>query len=145
MKPSEKISYLARKAKNRLRVWKDRGRAWLDLPLADLIRRMGRPLPEALRHSYFRIASVRASKRYDPKPYPDPMVIFETAGLFRDPHLGWDGLVTGGFEMHDIKIPPADAERYHAVFIPALAGPLKEVLRHARSRRDDPVAISASR
>jgi hypothetical protein len=73
------------------------------------------------------------------------MVIFETKGLFRDPHLGWDGLVTGGLEIHEISIAWEDEERYHSVFIPAVAEPFREVLRAARSRRRDPVLTSASR
>lgn len=134
---SEKVSYLARKTENRLRLWKNRAWAGLHLPLGDLLRRMGRPLPEALRYTYFRLNSLRASRRYDPKPYPGRMVIFEASGFFRDPHLGWDGLVTGGIEVCDVSFRGGSAERYHTVFIPALAEPLKEALRAARSRQDD--------
>ena len=144
LKGSEKVAYLARKANNRLRAWRNRARASLNMLLGDILRRMGRPLPEALRNTYFRTNSERASKRYDPKPYPGSMVIFETRGLFRDRHLGWDGLVAGGLEIHEIASPASGEGRYHAVFIPALAEPFREVLRSARSRRD-PVFPRASR
>jgi amino acid adenylation domain-containing protein len=134
MRPAEKISYLRRKAFDRIRLWKRRASTRLALPVADFLRRMGRPLPETLRHTYFRLNSLRASKRYKPQPYPGRMVIFETRGLFRDRFLGWEGIVTGGFEIHEVSIPAVDSERYHAAFIPALAGALNEVLAAARSR-----------
>ena len=101
-------------------------------------------MPEALRYTYFRLNSLRASRRYDPKPYPGRMVIFEASGFFRDPHLGWDGLVTGGIEVCNVSFRGGSAERYHTVFIPALAEPLQEALRAARSRQDD-LTKSASR
>jgi len=145
VKASERVSYLARKAKNRLGVWKRAAEARVEMALGDFLRRRGRPLPEALRQTYFRSNSERASRRYAPASYPGPMVIFETKGLFRDPHLGWDGLVTGGLEIHEISIAWEDEERYHSVFIPAVAEPFLGVLRAARSRRRDPVLTTASR
>jgi hypothetical protein len=30
------------------------------------------------------------------------MIIFRSPGIYSDPHLGWDGLVTGGIETCDI-------------------------------------------
>src|SRR6202023_3157841 len=80
VKESERVSYLARKAKNRLRTWKRGAEARVEMALGDFLRRRGRPLPEALRHTYFRSNSERASQRYAPACYPGPMVIFETKG-----------------------------------------------------------------
>lgn len=128
MRTTEKLSYLGRKARNRIRLWQRRISSRLTIPVADFLRRMGRPLPEGLRHTYFRLNSLRASHRYRPEPYPGKMVIFETRGLFRDRLLGWEGLVTGGFEIHEVSIPAVDSDRYHATFIPALAAPLRDVL-----------------
>ena len=105
VKASKRVSYLARKAKNRLRAWKRAAEARVEMALGDFLRRRGRPLPEALRHTYFRSNSERASRRYAPASYPGPMVIFETKGLFRDPHLGWDGLVTGSWRSMKSRSP----------------------------------------
>ena len=59
------------------------------------------------------------------------MVLFENRGLFRDKHLGWDGWITGGLEVHEIDVPDALAGRYHAAFISAVAGSFREILRAA--------------
>ncbi|MGI8581609.1 MAG: non-ribosomal peptide synthetase [Chitinophagaceae bacterium] len=61
-----------------------------------------RPLPEALGNLYFWETNADIVRRYKPKPYPGKMIIFRSPGIYSDPHLGWDGLVTGGIETFDI-------------------------------------------
>ena len=130
----QKVEYLTRKGGRRLGRWKRRLEARLNTPIGDLYRKLGRPLPERLRHTYFRSASDRAADRYAPAPYPGRMVLFENRGLFRDRHLGWDGWITGGLEVYEIDVPNAVPGRYHAAFISAVAGSLREILR-AESER----------
>lgn len=128
----EKLAYLAKKAKTRFEIWRlelgNRFHALL-LPVGDLYRAFGRPLPEVLRHTYFRSKSLRATKRYSPPPYPGRMVLFESRGRFQDTHLGWDGWVVGGLEVHEIPVAELQPGRYHASFISAVGKPLREVLR----------------
>ena len=135
----EKIWYLAKRGRNRFRIWRNALRARVHLEIGDLFRLLGRPLPEGVRHTYFRASSVRASMRYAPASYPGRMFLFERMGAFRDRHMGWDGLVTGGLEIHQIPARVASAEEYHRFFIPALAGPLKEVLHAVASGRNEAV------
>ena len=135
----EKIGYLARKGKKRLDLWRQRLRARVHLWIGDLFRVLGRPLPEGVRHTYFRANSVRESVRYAPTPYPGRLFLFERMGAFRDRHMGWDGLVTGGLEIHEISARVAAAEEYHRFFIPALAGPLKQVLDGVTTGRNEAV------
>ena len=135
----EKIWYLAKRGRNRFRIWRNRLRARVHLGIGDLFRLLERPLPEGVRHTYFRANSVRASLRYAPPSYPGRMFLFERMGAFRDRHLGWDGLVTGGLEIREIPARVASAQEYHRFFIPALAGRLKEVLHAVASGRNEPV------
>ena len=141
----EKVDYLRRKAASRLGRWAARARDRVHLASADVLRRRGRPLPDRLRETYFRANSARASRRFRPAVYPGGMVIFETRGLFRDPHLGWDGLVGGGFEIHEISTPVADSDRYHAVFISALAEPFREILARAHGASASGLPARAAR
>jgi hypothetical protein len=62
----------------------------------------GRSLPTIVRQSFFLHNHALAEYTYRPRPYPGKMVVFETKGLFLDPKLGWDELVTGGVEIHEI-------------------------------------------
>ena len=62
-----------------------------------------RPLPAVVRRSFFLYNHAFAEHSYRPRPYPGKMVVFETKGLFPDPELGWDELVTGGVEIHEIS------------------------------------------
>jgi len=144
MRVREKISYLAKKAKNRFRIWRNWIRALVYLEIGDVFRAAGRPLPEALRQTYFRTNSIRACKRYASSPYPGWMVLFESQGLFRDPHLGWDGWIEGGLEIHEIPVAATSADRYHALFIAAVAEPFGEVLSAASARPTDLALSTAS-
>jgi len=62
-----------------------------------------RPLPAVVRRSFFLYNHGFAEHAYRPRPYPGKMVVFETKGLFLDSSLGWDELVTGGVEIHEIS------------------------------------------
>ena len=128
----EKLSYLARKGKTRLRLWGDILRERMQAPISAVIRGMRWPLPEVLRRAYFRPMTLRATKRYAPPPYPGRMVLFETKGLFRDTHLGWDGYLRDGVEVHEISV--CDTGRYHADFIRAVSEPFQRVLAEASER-----------
>jgi hypothetical protein len=144
MRVREKISYLAKKAKNRFRIWGNRIRAVVSLWIGDVFRVAGRPLPEALRQTYFRTNSIRACKRYTSSPYPGRMVLFESQGLFRDTRLGWDGWIQGGLEIHEISVGATSADRYHALFIGAVGEPFGEVLSAASARPTDSALSAAS-
>jgi thioesterase domain-containing protein len=62
----------------------------------------GRSLPTIVRRSFFLHNHALAEYAYRPRPYPGKMVLFKTKGLFVDPNLGWDELVTGGVDIHEI-------------------------------------------
>ena len=125
----ERLFYLVRKGRGRLHLWTRLLRRRLYAPLSHLLRRMGRPLPEFLRQTYFRLMTDRAAKRYSPGPYPGRMVLFQTEGFFQDKHLGWDGYLEDGIEVHEI--PVSNTGRYHADFIRAVAEPFRRVLDDA--------------
>jgi hypothetical protein len=129
----ERLSYLIRKGGPRLELWFGDLRAWLHAPLGNLLRNAGFPLPEALRETYFRPMTERATKRYSPAPYPGRIVLFQTEGLFHDKHLGWDGYFQDGIEVHEI--PVCDTGRYHADFIRAVAEPFRRVLDATAERQ----------
>jgi amino acid adenylation domain-containing protein len=40
--------------------------------------------------------------KYKPKPYPGDMVVFRSPGIYPDPYLGWQHLVTGEIKTNDI-------------------------------------------
>ena len=132
LRGEEKLSYLVRRVKTRLRRWRDILRVRTLAPISGVIREMGWPLPEFLRRSYFRRMSLRATKRYAPHRFPGRMVLFETEGLFQDKHLGWDGYVGDGVEVHEISV--CNTGRYHADFIRAVAEPFQRVLAEASER-----------
>jgi amino acid adenylation domain-containing protein len=138
----EKLQYLNRKGNRRLGIWKRRLKVRLNHPIGDFYRKLGKPLPERVRHTYFRSASDRAAQRYAPTPYPGRMVVFENRGLFRDTHVGWDGWVGGGLEIHEIEVGSAEPGRYHAAFIAAVAAPFREILRAASERSEPPSAAA---
>ena len=140
----ERLSYLAAKGKNRIRIWRNQVRALVHLWIGDVFRAAGRPLPEILRETYFRTNSIRASKKYTSSPYPGRMVLFESEGLFRDPRLGWDGWIEGGLEIHEIPVAAASADRYHALFIGAVAEPFGEVLNAASAGSTDSALSTVS-
>jgi thioesterase domain-containing protein len=128
----EKFSYLARKGATRLRSWAAALRVRVSAPVSGLLREMGRPLPEFLRQTYFRPMTHRATRRYAPPPLPGRMVLFESQGWFQDPHLGWDGYLEDGLEVHEISV--LDTGRYHEDFIRAVADPFRRVLDDAVER-----------
>jgi amino acid adenylation domain-containing protein len=127
----ERLSYLTRKAGRRWRIWRNRLRNRFYTPVGDALRRMGRPLPEFLRHSYFRETSVRASARYHAEPLSGKMVLFVSQGLWRDPTMGWNGLLRDGLDVREVPVRSPSADRYHASFIRAVAEPFGKVLRSA--------------
>jgi hypothetical protein len=57
------------------------------------------------------------------------MDLFQAEGSFQDKHLGWDGLLEDGIEVHEI--PVCNTGRYHADFIRAVAEPFRRVLDDA--------------
>jgi len=144
MDARERISYLAKKAKNRFRIWRNQFRALVSLWIGDVFRAAGRPLPESLRQTYFRTNSIRACKKYASSPYPGRMVLFECQGLFRDSHLGWDGWIGGGLEIHEIPVADPSTDRYPALFIGAVAEPFGEVLSALSAGSTDSALSTAS-
>ncbi|MCA1581696.1 MAG: phosphopantetheine-binding protein, partial [Acidobacteria bacterium] len=100
--------------------------------VGEWFRERGRPVPAPLRRIYFLVNHGEAEAKYRPKVYPGRMVIFETAGLFRDRNLGWKDLVGGGLEIHEIS----GSHRGHrdlltGEFVKALSGDLTRLLRSA--------------
>jgi hypothetical protein len=61
-----------------------------------------RPLPEKLGKYYFLETNVDMVKAYRPQPYAGKMIIIRSPEVYKDPHLGWAGLVSGGIETCDI-------------------------------------------
>lgn len=94
----ENVASLGRKLKNHLSNVLTRWK----YALGERYRKSGRPVPEALRDLYFHALHARAEGRYRPAPYAGRMVVFTTRGLFPDPRLGWDRVVRGGVETHEI-------------------------------------------
>jgi amino acid adenylation domain-containing protein len=67
--------------------------------------REGRPLPVRLRRA--RYANHAAAKSYAPRPYDGPALLLRAsdprAGQYPVPLMGWEGLLVGEVEIHDIS------------------------------------------
>jgi amino acid adenylation domain-containing protein len=61
-------------------------------------------LPEELQN--VQEANLQALKVYDPQVYPGQMILFRATdrapGLYHDPQLGWNNLITGGIETFEV-------------------------------------------
>jgi aspartate racemase len=61
-------------------------------------------LPEELQN--VQEANLQALKVYDPQVYPGQMILFRATdrapGLYHDPQLGWNSLITGGIETFEV-------------------------------------------
>ncbi|MEO8191183.1 MAG: amino acid adenylation domain-containing protein [Acidobacteriota bacterium] len=105
--------------------------------LGEWFRRRGRPLPGPIRRFYFLWKHEESERRYQPRVYPGDMVIFETAGLFRDRNLGWKNLVGGALEV--CEIPGEHREHRDLLsgdFVRALSDELTRLIRSAASGRN---------
>ena len=89
----------------------------------------GRSLPTIVRQSFFLYNHALAEHTYRPRPYSGKMAVFKTKGLFLDSNLGWDELVTGGVDSHEI---PGEHRLHRDLmsgeFVIALADRLNEYL-----------------
>jgi amino acid adenylation domain-containing protein len=64
--------------------------------------RRGRPLPEHIRENYFLGIHAVAELAYEPSAYPGEMIVFQGAGLYDDPTLGWETLAAS---VETVAIP----------------------------------------
>lgn len=69
-----------------------------------VLKKIGRPLPEALKET--QNAIIVASRSYRPRPYSGKVTIFradkQPSGIYPDPTLGWSELVKGGLTVHEV-------------------------------------------
>jgi thioesterase domain-containing protein/acyl carrier protein len=95
-KPREALSYLRERTRTFLR---NTGYGVAQIAY-DLLVGSGRPLPGFLRQT--RYANRYAQKRYVPRPYPGPVVLFRVRDLRPDARLlGWEGLIAGAVEIYE--------------------------------------------
>ncbi len=104
LSPGKKWSYIkvkATKAKNQFRRFRKRSRRRVT---AQLLKSLGRPLPEHLRETQSSIKIAAAA--YQPKTYPGVVTLFrasrQPSGIHPDTTLGWGELVTGHLEIHEV-------------------------------------------
>jgi len=99
----ERLRYLQEKGK----LGKTRVETKLKKMACKLYLGLGRPLPPALH-------AVQEAKRnrlepYVPSVYPGKITIFRPShkpgGYYHPPHMGWNGLATGGLEIYEVPGP----------------------------------------
>jgi amino acid adenylation domain-containing protein len=95
-----------------------------------LVRRLGIPVPPSLRDYFFFLNNQQAERDYVPSPYEGRMVLFRAARLERDPFLGWEGLPSGGIEVHAIGADGSAREIMREPWVQEVASVLT---RHLRS------------
>ena len=130
--PFEILSYLSAKVRRRSG---SLGNASATPPLSRdgrCLRRLALPFPRWLGRGYVSFNSDRIAPLYQAAPYAGDMIVFTSRGLFRDPHLGWDGLVTGALEIREIDLTnnrvSSIASEYHAEFSQTIAPHLVALL-----------------
>jgi len=95
-KPREAVSYLLERSRAFLRNTQCQA---AQVAYA-LVVGSGRALPRFLRQT--RYANRYAQRRYVPRPYPGPAVLFRVCDLRPDARLlGWEGLLTGVVEIYE--------------------------------------------
>ncbi len=112
-------------------------------PYMRLRLKLGLPVPERFRETFFLALHGRAERRYDPTPYPGELVIFYGEGLYEDASLGWEGLATDG--ITSIAVPGADTDNRQMMrepYVEIIAGHLRSRLE-GLDRPPPPVAIEA--
>jgi thioesterase domain-containing protein len=95
--------------------------------------RLNREVPEEARGTYFLDLCGRAERAYSPDAYPGPMVVFYGDGLYDDPTLGWEPLVTS---VRSIGVPGEHANNRTLMADPAAAAlgeRMQEILADARA------------
>jgi thioesterase domain-containing protein len=104
LEPSERWSYIVAKttkAKNQLRRGIKDARKSIKRGVLTTLRQ---PLPEALKQTQSTIFI--AARAYRPQPYAGEVTLFradrQPAGIYPDPALGWDKLVTGRLNIHEV-------------------------------------------
>ena len=56
---------------------------------------------------FIRNVNDKAALAYQPKPYPGKITLFRPKKSyvdFNDPHYGWDGLIMGTLEIHELRV-----------------------------------------
>jgi aspartate racemase len=90
-----------------------------------------RPLPDALRNTYFLNINARAERRYQHQSYPGSMVVFRDQGPYPDPHLGWGRFVQGAIESYEVPVSVSDHRALmQEPAVRILAENLEEYLSH---------------
>ncbi|HEY6928731.1 MAG TPA: thioesterase domain-containing protein, partial [Thermoanaerobaculia bacterium] len=134
--PRSRAAFIGEKLENQ---WVDRTMN-TQYRIGERFRAKGRPVPATIRRVYFLVNHAEAERKYRPRIYSSKMVVFRSEGVFQDPKLGWDRLVSGHLEIQ----PVAGEIRGHrdlmtGKFIRALTPRLKTLLRDPASRRTPPV------
>lgn len=100
-KPREAVSYLLERSRVFLRNTKYRAAQ----VAYDLVVGSGRTLPRFLRQMHY--ANRYAQRRYVPRPYPGPAVLFRVCDLRPNARLlGWEGLIGGVVEIYEGPYDP---------------------------------------
>lgn len=125
-------SYVASLGYHREQLGELRGRAKLDYVL-ERGRRRWLELRNFAGLAPVQRSYSRAIRRYRPGPYPGKMILLVNDELYRRslPHLGWDGLVAEGVEVHKV---PGDHMSYIRGHIDVTATTIRECLEKAGAR-----------
>ena len=92
-------------------------------------KKKGRMMPDSLRRQYVVDAIDAALKKYKPEVYPGQLIIFRSPKIFKNPHLRWTKLISGGIKTHDM---PGNYKNrrfiMHEPYVQSLAEELKKYL-----------------
>jgi thioesterase domain-containing protein len=147
----DRWSYMLEKASKARRQFRRRGLPRLKSLSRQAIQRVAagfslRPktpgsLPESLRRTESNI--VQAVRGYLPKKYPQKVTLFRAThqpyGIHADPYMGWDKVVTGEIEVHEVP-------GYHGdIVVEPRVRFLTDVLKECLEKAQSSPAITSSR
>ncbi len=101
----EKISYLRQKTLHKIKskVNYNYMTNMIKIIICESYVRLGRSLPHAFRSFYFpNYYATKALKSYIPRAYPGKAVLFFSDKLLSRDYEKWNGLITGGVEIHNV-------------------------------------------
>ena len=102
--------------------------------LRKLLKAIGRPLPEELLRTQFSIRE--ATQNYRIPKYPGKVTLFRATqqiyGIIRDPAMGWDNVVTGELEIHEV--PAIHSSMVQEPWVGGLVKLFKPCLDRVQSR-----------
>jgi aspartate racemase len=120
--------------------WTFRATTGLRHRVYDYYIKRRRPLPDALRNTYFLNINSLAEDRYQHQDYPGSMVVFRDQGPYPDPYLGWGRFVKGELDAYEIPVSVSD---HRALMQEPAVRLLAEKIEEYLSRKVDPYSASS--